>query len=101
VIGEGPAAEVREPGFVQLSFASKSDGPLTATTVAVNVNPAESDPARITLADFEKTVVRLKELNAVEAPHHSEQERQTIWRYLLLTVLLVLAAESFVASRTA
>jgi hypothetical protein len=101
VIGEGPAAEVREPGFVQLSFASKSDGPLTATTVAVNVNPAESDPARITLADFEKTVVRLKELNAVEAPHQSEQERQTIWRYLLLTVLLALVAESFVASRTA
>jgi hypothetical protein len=102
VIGEGAAAEVQEPGFVELrsDAPGRPDGSAESTTVAVNVNPAESDPSRITLADFEKTVIRLKEASALEATQQPEQERQTMWRYLLLLTLLALAAESLVARRT-
>jgi hypothetical protein len=84
-----------------LDPASKPGESAKATTVAVNVNPAESDWSRMALADFEKTVVRLNETNTSEAPQQLEEERQTLWRYLLLLALLALAAESFVASRTA
>jgi hypothetical protein len=106
LVGEGRAAQVERPGIVTLdrlvaSGATESNVSRGAA-VAVNVNPAESDPRRIAVGDFEKTVVRLKDGGALQqAAIRPEEDRQSIWRYLLFLVMAVLVAESFVARRTA
>ena len=54
------------------------------------------------MSDFEKTVVRLKDSGALQrAEVRPEEDRQSIWRYLLILMMVVLVAESFVARRTA
>jgi len=71
--------------------------------LAVNVDPAESDPARLTAEDFTSAVTTLgKGAQAGVALQNQEQEeRQHIWQYGLAAMLILLALESFVAARIA
>ena len=99
VVGQGRAAQVPQPGIVTMEGANPAR---RAAAFAVNVNPAESDPRRIAVGDFEKTVVRLKDRDALQRPAvRPEEDRQSIWRYLLVLVMVALVTESFVARRTA
>jgi hypothetical protein len=98
LVGEGPAAQAPAPGIVTLPGISNNPG----RTVAINVNPAESDPQRLSVADFQAAVVRLKDAPSGGGVRHSpEEDRQQIWRYLLMAVMVALLAESVVAARTA
>jgi hypothetical protein len=71
--------------------------------VAVNVDPAESNPARLSAEEFQTAVTRLKD--TAEAARRVEarerEDGQHIWRYLLALMIAMLIVESVVATRTA
>lgn len=71
--------------------------------VAVNVDPRESDPARMSAAEFQAAVTRLKDVGAADAQVEARQQedRQHLWQYALALMLATLAIEGVVASRTA
>ncbi len=99
-VGETPAGIASTPGVATLP---PPPGGGAGRRVAVNVDPRESDPARMSAADFQAAVTRLKEEGASEAHVEASQqeERQHLWQYALVLVLLMLAVEGAVASRTA
>ncbi len=69
----------------------------------MNVDPRESDPARLSAAEFEAAVTRLKDAGAAESSIEARQQedRQHLWRYALGLMIAVLVLEGIVASRTA
>jgi len=71
--------------------------------VAVNVDPAESNAARLTAEDFQTAVTRLKD--TAEADRRIEarerEDGQHVWQYLLALMIAMLIVESVVATRTA
>ena len=71
--------------------------------IAVNVDPREADPARITVEDFQSAVTRLKAAGGVEARVEARQQedRQHLWQYALALMVLLLAGEGLLAARTA
>jgi hypothetical protein len=98
LIGDGPGAQAQAPGIVTLPGSGGNPG----RRAAINVNPAESDPRRLSVADFQAAVVRLEDGPAGGGIRRSpEEDRQQIWRYLLMAVMTALLAESLVAARTA
>jgi len=74
-----------------------------ASLVAVNVDPAESDPGRLRPDEFVAAVTPLgggaqagARLQAQE-----QEERQHIWQYVLALMLAMMVIESWVATRVA
>lgn len=98
VIGDVPAGVEPRPGI-----ATVQDPSGRQTRVAVNVDPRESDPARMSADDFQAVVTRLKDAGTSEARIEARQqeEHQHLWQYALVLMLLVLATEGVIASRTA
>jgi hypothetical protein len=74
-----------------------------ARRVAVNVDPREVDPARLSVEDFEGAVTRLKgSTSAAARIEATEQENdQHLWQYAIALMILTLVVEGFVAARTA
>ncbi len=101
-VGEAPAGVAQTPGIASVPAASNAGGDATRR-VAVNVDPRESDPARMSVAEFQSAVTRLKEAGASDARVEARQQedRQHLWQYALALMLLLLAVEGAVASRTA
>ena len=102
LVGDAPAGVPRTPGIVSLS---DSAGTAAARTrrVAVNVDPREADPSRISEDDFQAAVTRLKDAGASDARVQAteQEDRQHLWRYALALMIVALAFEGMVASRTA
>jgi hypothetical protein len=71
-------------------------------TVAVNVDPGEADPARLTSEEFQTAVTRMQGAAESETrvENRQQEERQRLWQYLLGAMLAIMLAESFVAART-
>ena len=99
-MGDTPAGIPSKPGIASLADAS---APGVAHQIAVNVDPGESDPDRLSVDEFQAAVTRLKDSGrAEEHVRASQQEnRQHIWQYVLLLAIATLAAESYVGTRTA
>jgi hypothetical protein len=97
-IADAPVGVTRAPGIAALPVPEGAP-----RLIAVNVDPRESDPARLSPADFQNAIARLKDEGVREAKVAIDQteDRQQFWRYLLLLALGVLALEGVVASRTA
>ena len=70
--------------------------------VAVNVDPAESAVERLTAAEFEAPITRVKQGPAGRADREVQQqeERQHVWQYVLGLMVAMLVVESFIGSRT-
>ena len=70
--------------------------------VAVNVDPAESAVERLTTAEFEAPITRVKQGPADRADREVQQqeERQHVWQYVLGQMVAMLVVESFIGSRT-
>lgn len=106
LIANVPAGVARTPGVVTLP-AGQDAASQTSLQIAVNVDPREADPARISAEEFQAAVTRLSagthDLGVSEAPIEArqEEERQHLWQYLLAAMIAVLALEGLVASRTA
>ena len=100
LVGDVPPGVRPVPG---ISSAPGRGGPSGATSIAVNVDPREADSERLSEAEFQAGVDRLKEAGRAEGWLKASQQeaRQHVWQYLLLLAAAVLAAESFVSTRAA
>ena len=101
LIADAPAGVKRAPGIVTLNDAARAAG--GARTIAVNVDPRESDPARLSVDDFQSAVTRLKDAGGVQTRGEGRQQEdeQHLWRYALAAMAMLLAAEGVLAARTA
>jgi Aerotolerance regulator N-terminal/von Willebrand factor type A domain len=102
LVSEVPAGVPPTPGIATLPDP-RAGAASRPRRVAVNVDPRESDPARLSVGDFQSTVTRLKDVGASEARFETSQqeERQHLWEYVLTMMIALLAVEGVVASRTA
>ena len=100
-VGDAPAGVKRVPGIVALADPAGAAG--GTRRIAVNVDPREADPARISIEDFQSAVTRLKAAGGVEARVEARQQedRQHLWQYALAVMAVLLAAEGLLAARTA
>ena len=97
LVDEAPAGVAPTPGIASLSDAGR------ARQIAVNVDPRESDPERLSAEEFQSAVTRLKDIGRTEARVEAgqQEDRQHVWQYVLALMIAMLAVESFVATRTA
>jgi hypothetical protein len=96
-VADVPAGVAPEPGVAALPGAP------TPRLVAVNVDPAETDPGRLTTDEFKAAVTTLgggAQAGARLQAQESE-ERQHIWQYVLAVMLLMMVVETWVAARVA
>jgi len=101
LIGDVPAGVKRTPGIATLADPARAGG--AARTIAINVDPRESDPARLSIDDFQSAVTRLKDEGGLETRGEARQQEdeQHLWRYALAAMAILLAAEGLLAARTA
>ena len=101
VIGDAPPGVKRAPGIATLNDAARAAG--GARTIAVNVDPRESDPARLSVDDFQSAVTRLKDAGGLESRGEARQQEdeQHLWQYALAAMAILLAAEGILSARTA
>jgi hypothetical protein len=97
LVAEVPAGVEPKPGIVNLKNEPAGE------IVAVNVDPRESDPQRLTEDEFRSAVTRVKEASRTQGVDSARQTegRQQLWRYVLAVMLVTLALEGFVAARAA
>jgi len=71
--------------------------------VAINVDPREADPARLSVEEFQSAVTRLKDVQVSEGRIEARQQedRQHLWQYALALMALLLAIEGTIAAKTA
>ncbi len=98
LVSDRPAGVPAEPGMATVPAAGGG-----SRLVAVNVDPRESDVARLSADEFLSVVTHVPPTTpAVEVAAAREQEgRQRLWQYALGLMLVALAVESFVAARSA
>jgi hypothetical protein len=99
LVGEVPAGVAPTPGIAMLPTDETARSP---RRIAVNVDPREGDPARISADEFQAAVTRLKDEGVSESRLEARQheERQHLWRYLLVVMISALVLEGMVARRT-
>jgi hypothetical protein len=76
---------------------------MPARRIAINVDARESDPARLSQEDFVAAVTHLEVAGPgpLRLEARQQEERQNLWRYVILLMLAALVAESLMAARTA
>jgi len=90
-VGELPGSGGATPGAV----------PVGRRLVAVNVDPRESDPARITADTFRAGITRLNVAAAQQARAQAREreDSQRLWQYGLILMIVSLAAEGMIGRR--
>lgn len=98
LVGSAPAGVADTPGFATLTA---SDG--ASRQVAVNIDPVEANPARLTPEEFQAAVTRLHDAARTEVriEDRQQEESQHLWQWVLGAMLAAMVVESVVASRTA
>jgi aerotolerance regulator-like protein/VWA domain-containing protein len=99
LVGDAPAGLSRAPGFATLKGAGSAG---LARRVAINVDPREGDPSRLSVEEFQAAVTRLKDAGASQERLEigRQEDRQHLWLYVFMLMLATLVVESAVASRT-
>jgi aerotolerance regulator-like protein/VWA domain-containing protein len=103
LVGSAPAGVPRQPGVFTLPDTSSSAASSAAARrIAVNVDPREADPARLSVDEFLSAVTRMKDVSLSEAHIEARQQEddQHLWQYLLALMTIALAIEGIVAART-
>lgn len=97
LVGQEPSGAAPTPGIGSIP---SPDGP--PRRFAVNVDPAESDPARLTPEQFQAAVTRIQSAAQSERRIEDRQreERQRVWQFVVGAMLAALVIESFLAART-
>ena len=100
VVADAPASAKHTPGVVAVPAERAGAAP---RTIAVNVDPRESDPARLSADDFQSAVTRLKDAGQSDARVEARQQedRQHVWQYALALMAALLVVEGLLAARTA
>jgi hypothetical protein len=102
LVGDASGADARRPGIaMRPADAGAAGGP--PRQIAINVDPREADPARISAEEFQSAVTRLKDesVEPARVGDREQEERQQLWQYALALMLGLLVAEGIVAGRTA
>jgi hypothetical protein len=96
-VADVPAGVPPTPGVASIATGRSSN------MVAVNVDPAESDPGRLTVAEFQSAVATIGGAAQAGAALQAQEqeERQHIWQYVLAIMLAAMIGETYVAMRTA
>jgi hypothetical protein len=99
-IADAPAGVRRVPGIVTLTGSAAIGG--VSRTIALNVDPRESDPSRLSADEFQSAVTRLKDqgATATRGEAREQEDQQHLWRYALAAMAVLLAAEGVLAART-
>jgi hypothetical protein len=99
LVADAPAGVPRRPGVFALTGAS-SQAP--ARRVAVNVDPREADPSRLSVDEFLSAVTRMKDagLSPARVEARQQEDEQHLWQYLLAIMTIALALEGVIAART-
>lgn len=99
LVGHTPPGVPSIPGFADLRVPNQS----TPTRVAVNVDPRESDFARIDPSVFQTAIARRPPEPTEVRPVATQQqeERQRLWRFAIAVMVAALVAESLLAAKTA
>jgi hypothetical protein len=97
-VGTAPAGVPRQPGVHALPAANGS----RPRRVAVNIDPREADPSRLSAEEFQGAVTRLKGSASTAARREATQKEddQRLWQYALALMIMTLAIEGVVAART-
>jgi len=97
VVGEVPIGVAAVPGVATVKASGGS------RRVVVNVDPKESEIDRMSPAEFQASITRLKDAASKDARADvsAEEDRQHVWQYLLAAMMVALLAEGIVAGRTA
>jgi hypothetical protein len=106
VVGALPGEKGRTPGVVELPSAGRTS-PVGRTLsgppvrVVINIDPRESDPARMTADAFKAGVSRLTAAAARQqgVAEASSEDGQRLWQYALLLMIIGLAAEGALGRR--
>jgi hypothetical protein len=98
-VGTAPAGVPRRPGVHVLAGA----GGARPRRVAVNVDPRESQPGRLSVDEFQGAVTHLKGAASAVARVEARQQEddQHLWQYALALMIVTLVVEGIVAARTA
>jgi hypothetical protein len=101
VVADAPRGAPRRPGIATIADGTRSGA--APRRVAINVDPRESDAARLTMDEFQAAVTRLKPIAGSEERIEARQQedQQHMWQYAIALMLLALAVEGFLAARTA
>jgi hypothetical protein len=97
LVGEVPPGVPAVPGVVMVNGSGADRG---SRRVVVNVDPRESDVDRMSAADFQASIARLKDVASrdVRADVASQESHQHLWQYLLATMIVALAVEGVVSA---
>ncbi len=97
LVGEVPAGVAPVPGPASATLNG------ITRRVIVNVDPRELSGDRMSPADFEAAISRMKDELAedVRVDRAEQENRQHLWQYLLWAMILAVAAEGIVAARAA
>ena len=100
LIGDAPAGVKKRPGIAVFNEPGRTGAP--PRRIAINVDPREGDPGRLSAEDFQSAVTRLKAVGRSEALGEARQQedQQHLWQYALALLAVLLAVEGIVASRT-
>ncbi len=100
LVADAPAASGRKPGITALAVEGRRGG---SRRIAVNVDPREAEPARMSVDEFQSAVTTLKEAPGEQEriDARQQEDRQHLWQYVLAAMVLLLAGEGALASRTA
>jgi len=101
VVPEGDVFyDTSEPGIYEIRKNNKT------SYVAVNVDPRESDLTPIPPDELQDLVARVSETNIQSVSFsgvkldEQQEKNQKIWRFVILGVILLLIAETWLANRT-
>jgi hypothetical protein len=99
LIGDTPKDVPSRPGIA--TIPGREGGP--PRLVAVNVDPSEAEPGRLTPDEFLAAVTRLQEAAQVQrlVQDRQHEDRQRLWQYVLGMMLVMMVVEAFVAAKTA
>jgi hypothetical protein len=102
LVGDAPADVPRRPGVVTISDPEAGTARPAVRRIAINVDTSESDPARVTAAEFAAAITHMNETAAGQARSEARQQedRQRLWQVALALMLATLAAEGLLATRT-
>jgi hypothetical protein len=92
LVGDLAGARSSTPGVITIGSSRR---------VAINIDPRESDPTRMTSAAFEAGISRLAANGVRQARSEARQQEdsQGLWRYGLLMMVVSLAAEGLLGRR--
>lgn len=101
VLGSNHLATLREQGLYELRGENAAIG--GGRPIAVNVDPTEADlshldPQELVAAASANTATR-QTIDLSTAPPEQQEGRQTVWWYLLLGALFLMAIETVVSNR--